>query len=142
MLINTKKAMNLFRQIVEGIKAVHSCNLIHRDIKPQNIFLDETFSIKIGDFGACILNKKEDLLNNICGTFYYMAPEMESLKEYDCAVDLWSIGCCLFFMLTGKYTFFPSPFNHSICFNQLTLFFLHKSSIDIKHSWRNVLSFS
>lgn len=57
---------------------------------------------KIGDFGAVITYEKEHLLESLCGTFFYMAPEMECFREYDFSVDIWSLACCYFFMLTGK----------------------------------------
>lgn len=81
---------------------MHSNNLIHRDVKPENIFLDDDYMIKIGDFGSATLYNKENLYDSLSGTLFYMAPEMENLQEYDFSVDLWSIGCTLFFMLTAQ----------------------------------------
>ncbi|KAL4493617.1 hypothetical protein ABPG72_004110 [Tetrahymena utriculariae] len=112
--LNEQESIELLAQMLDGIKAVHSQNLIHRDIKPENLLLDDDLQIKIGDFGASIFYQIDNLHDNLCGTYYYMAPELENYEQYDFSVDLWSIGCVLFFMLTGN-----SPFSY--CTSQLQI---------------------
>lgn len=98
-----------FKQISNGIQFLHSNNLIHRDLKPHNILiLSSSNIIKIADFGFVKENIDNNLLNTLCGSPIYMAPEILKYQKYDNKVDLWSIGIILFEMITAK-----PPFNAS-----------------------------
>ena len=108
--LSEKTAKFLFKQIIEGIKYIHSKNIVHRDIKLENILIDLKNNIKICDFGiGTILKKKNEKLFEQCGTPMYMAPEIYlSTKEkgYDpFLVDLWSCGIALYMMLSGNIPF-------------------------------------
>ena len=108
--LSEKTAKFLFRQIIEGIKYIHSKNIVHRDIKLENILIDINNNIKICDFGiGKILDNKNKKLHDQCGTPMYMAPEiLLSTKEngYDAfPVDLWSAGIALYIMLSGTLPF-------------------------------------
>lgn len=64
-------------QLVLGIQFIHSNKILHRDIKPQNIFIDENLNIKIGDFGISkILSSTGQQCQTMTGTPYYLAPEI------------------------------------------------------------------
>jgi cell cycle serine/threonine-protein kinase CDC5/MSD2 len=72
---------------------MHAQRVMHRDLKPGNLFLDGDMNIKIGDFGLATLlhmNSQE-----VCGTLEYMAPEMFCGLRYSERVDLWSLGVIL-----------------------------------------------
>ena len=108
--LSEKTAKFLFRQIILGIKYIHSKNIVHRDIKLENILIDVNNNIKICDFGiGKILDNKNKKLHDQCGTPMYMAPEiLLSTKEngYDAfPVDLWSAGIALYIMLSGTLPF-------------------------------------
>ena len=108
--LSEKTAKFLFRQIIQGIKYIHSKNIVHRDIKLENILIDVNNNIKICDFGiGKILDNKNKKLHDQCGTPMYMAPEiLLSTKEkgYDAfPVDLWSAGIALYIMLSGTLPF-------------------------------------
>jgi len=100
-----------FHQLMEGIKAIHDCNVFHRDIKPQNVLLDSNFQLKICDFGLSnVINfidgeDPKTLMKTKVGTRGFMAPEMMMRYEYNTAVDIFSAGVVLFNMLTGVCPF-------------------------------------
>ena len=101
-------ALKFLIQMARGLKFLHSKNVIHRDIKPQNLLLSE-FSpnaiIKFADFGFAKHLHEAALAQTPCGTPLYMAPEIFEMKEYDAKADVWSIGCVLFEMCVGEPPF-------------------------------------
>ena len=108
--ISEKKAKFLFRQIILGIKHIHSHKIVHRDIKLENILIDLNNNIKICDFGiGRILSSKRQLLHDKCGTPMYMAPEIllsTNNQGYEgFPVDIWSSGISLYIMLSGTLPF-------------------------------------
>ena len=89
---------------------MHKEGIIYRDLKPENILIDQDGYLRLTDFGLSkiIEEQQTDLWNRhstFCGTLEYMAPEMMSYGEYDCAVDWFSFGLVLYEMLTGKNPF-------------------------------------
>ncbi|XP_042531464.1 interferon-induced, double-stranded RNA-activated protein kinase isoform X1 [Dipodomys spectabilis] len=88
-------ALNLFEQIVTGVGYIHSKGLIHRDLKPGNIFLVDEEHIKIGDFGLVTAVKSDEKRTTNTGTRRYMSPEQISSKEYGKEVDIFSLGLIL-----------------------------------------------
>ena len=104
-----KTAKILFRQIIQGIRYIHSRGIVHRDIKLENILLDLNNIIKICDFGVGKLIKPNTILKDQCGTPIYMAPEILKGGGYKgFPVDVWSAGVALYIMLSGSL-----PFNKS-----------------------------
>ena len=100
----------LFKQIILGIKHIHSQNIVHRDVKLENILIDLNNTIKICDFGiGRILSSPDELIHDQCGTPMYMAPEILSCskeKGYKgFPVDIWSAGIALYIMLSGALPF-------------------------------------
>ena len=101
-----KTAKILFRQIIQGIRYIHSRGIVHRDIKLENILLDLNNIIKICDFGVGKLIKPNTILKNQCGTPVYMAPEILKGNGYKgFPVDVWSAGVALYIMLSGTLPF-------------------------------------
>lgn len=91
------------RSLVSGLKYIHSLNLVHRDLKSENILLSSSPTclafpvLKIGDFGiASSLQNPNDNLTKKIGTLHYMAPEILTRSSYDGRCDLWSVGIILF----------------------------------------------
>ena len=101
-----KTAKILFRQIIQGIKYIHSRGIVHRDIKLENILLDLNNIVKICDFGVGKLIKPNTILKDQCGTPVYMAPEIIKGEGYHgFPVDIWSAGVALYIMLSGNLPF-------------------------------------
>ena len=108
--LSEKVAKFLFRQIILGIKHIHSQLIVHRDIKLENILIDMNNNVKICDFGIGIILTSEDQdLHSHCGTPMYIAPEIilstkdKGYKGFP--VDIWSAGIALYIMLSGKLPF-------------------------------------
>ncbi|XP_065148710.2 uncharacterized protein map3k19 [Paramisgurnus dabryanus] len=95
------------RQILEGVAYLHANKVIHRDLKGNNIMLMPTGVVKLIDFGCarrinCLTLSKTDLLKSVHGTPYWMAPEVINETGHGRKSDIWSIGCTVFEMATGK----------------------------------------
>lgn len=95
--------INWLIQTCLALKYIHNLHVIHRDIKPQNLFLTKNGIIKIGDFGISkILNKNHTKTNTHIGTPLYMAPEVIESKKYDYKADIWSLGITFFELMSFK----------------------------------------
>ncbi|XP_030355962.1 interferon-induced, double-stranded RNA-activated protein kinase isoform X9 [Strigops habroptila] len=92
-------AQTKFLQILKGVEYIHSKDLIHRDLKPQNIFISHEDKIKIGDFGLVTSVARENLTENT-GTKSYMAPEQFGHK-YGKEVDIYALGLIWFEILSA-----------------------------------------
>jgi NIMA (never in mitosis gene a)-related kinase len=105
-LLPERTILFFFNQICQAIQYIHNKNILHRDIKSQNIFLAKENVLKIGDFGiAKILHGTHDYARTCIGTPYYLSPEVWENKPYDAKSDLWSLGCVLYEMATLKHAF-------------------------------------
>lgn len=95
----------LVYQILRGLKYVHSAGVIHRDLKPSNIAVNEDCELRILDFGLARMAEEE--MTGYVATRWYRAPEiMLNWMHYNQTVDIWSVGCIMAELLTGK-TLFP-----------------------------------
>ena len=86
---------------------MHSKNILHRDLKTQNLFLTKDNILKIGDFGISKqLGTMSDLAKTACGTPYFMPPEVCKGEPYGEKADIWAIGCILY-----ELTLLKKPFD-------------------------------
>ena len=93
-------------ELILVLNFLHKNKIIYRDIKPENILLDNQGHIKLTDFGLSRLcSGKNEKAFTICGTPYYMAPEIFERKGYNDSVDWWSLGCLMYEMLDGRPLF-------------------------------------
>ena len=102
---------NFTKQLLEGLDYLHSNHVIHADLKGANILFDGKEHIKLSDFGAAryienlpmLSCSQSDICNSIKGSLYWMAPEMIMQEGYGRKIDIWSLGCTLIEMATGKH---------------------------------------
>lgn len=103
--LDVNVAKLIISQILDGLVHLHEKEIIHRDLKPANILLNDDGSVfKIADFGISISVIEQVGLckRSVAGTPWYMAPEVVNRKPYGYGVDIWSLGCCLFELVTGE----------------------------------------
>ncbi|XP_078471438.1 serine/threonine-protein kinase PLK3 [Lampetra planeri] len=94
------------QQIVAGLKYLHACGIVHRDIKLGNFFITERMQLKIGDFGLAIrLGEGVEQKRTICGTPNYLAPEVLDKQGHGREADVWAFGCIVYTMLVGRLPF-------------------------------------
>ncbi|CAH0475187.1 unnamed protein product [Peronospora belbahrii] len=110
------QAVSVFsKHLLMALNHLETCGVIHADIKPDNILLDEKqTTIKLCDFGSAFKSDdgKQDPTPYLVSRFY-RAPEIVLGLAYDKAVDMWSVGCCLYEMFTGK-VMFPGSTNNEM----------------------------
>ncbi|XP_053528202.1 serine/threonine-protein kinase SIK3 isoform X6 [Artibeus jamaicensis] len=101
-----KEARRKFKQIVAAVFFCHCRNIVHRDLKAENLLLDANLNIKIADFGFSNHFTPGQLLKTWCGSPPYAAPELFEGKEYDGPkVDIWSLGVVLYVLVCGALPF-------------------------------------
>jgi serine/threonine-protein kinase len=123
------ESVRIAEQIAAALSVAHQAYIIHRDIKPENIMIRRDGYVKILDFGlAKLVEKKPDILDAeaetraqintkagmIMGTVAYMSPEQARGKEVDERTDVWSLGVCLYEMLTTRQPFTGETTNDTI----------------------------
>uniref|UniRef100_A0ACD5ZFD4 Uncharacterized protein n=1 Tax=Avena sativa TaxID=4498 RepID=A0ACD5ZFD4_AVESA len=102
------------RQILHGLNYLHQRNVLHRDIKCANLLVDSNGLVKLADFG---LAKEMSILSQARsskGTVYWMAPEVAKAKPHGPPADIWSLGCTVLEMLTGKVPYPDMEWTHAL----------------------------
>ena len=108
--LDEKEVVKLGIDICKALELCHRKNIIHRDIKPQNIFISENGDFKLGDFGIARTMEKTTGGMSKKGTYKYMAPEVFRGEHYDSTVDIYSLGIVLYSLLNGnRGPFLPPP---------------------------------
>ena len=119
--LSVDEAVEIFRQIADGLEAAHARGIVHRDLKPANVMVDEDGRVKILDFGLAkateadtsdgaaslspTLTAAATMRGQILGTAAYMSPEQARGKTVDQRADIWAFGVCLLEALTGRSVF-------------------------------------
>ena len=82
-------------QVTRALKSLHSANILHRDLKSANVFINKDKIVKLGDMNVSKL-ARNGLLYTQTGTPYYASPEVWSDQPYDSKSDMWSLGCVIY----------------------------------------------
>ena len=130
-----KEILHYFTQICFALQYLHKNNIIHRDIKSSNIFIDNNNSIKIGDFGIIKIMQNYMMYGNtLIGTPLYMSPEIYKNERYNTKTDIWSLGCTLYEMMA-----LTQPFNANNIHDLKYKIFLGKYSLAELNMYSNEL---
>jgi serine/threonine protein kinase/predicted ATPase len=105
--LNSDEIINITTQIAEGLQKAHEKGIVHKDIKPANIFITNEGIVKILDFGLAKSTVSTQLtdIGSTTGTCNYMSPEQALGEEVDQRTDIWALGIVMYEMLTGKLPF-------------------------------------
>ena len=140
--LNENESCYYFQQIISGIEYLEKLKIVHRDIKLENIIIEDNKNIKILDFGLSNFYQKNNILYSSCGSLCYASPEMVEGKKYSgSCVDIWSSGIVLFAMLCGYLPFTDS--NEQKLFKKIVegkLYFPHFLSEQAKDLLNKVLT--
>ncbi len=101
------EALDIAQQIGKGLAAAHEKNIVHRDVKPGNVIVDDKGHVTVMDFGLALLTEGSKLtkLDMMLGTVAYMSPEQAEGAEVDHCTDIWALGCVLYEMVCGQRPF-------------------------------------
>ncbi|UUM19698.1 MULTISPECIES: serine/threonine-protein kinase [unclassified Mycoplasma] len=138
--LDTRRAINYMKQINEGIGELHAFNIIHRDIKSQNIIVTEHQEIKIVDLGISLSPDSQRITKTstiVCSP-YYAAPEIN--HKITKAVDIYALGIVFFEMLTGQYPFKGKDEYETIKMHKEKNFPNIREFIDVPWSIYNILA--
>lgn len=106
-----QEACALIKQLIAAVAFIHSNAIIHRDLKPENILLvskSSNVDLKISDFGLATMQEDDGVprASSICGSDFYLAPEIIRQEEYGQEIDVWAVGVITYVVLCGSLPFF------------------------------------
>lgn len=127
-LFDTKTVAHMMKDLLSAVYYLHNMDppIIHRDIKLENVLVDEDGTIKLTDFGWSNYIFDDEVRDTFCGTPVYQAPEMINRKEHDYSVDIWCLGIIMFEIITGH-----------LPFNSASKELLEESIKKVKINWPN-----
>ncbi|MDO5296433.1 MAG: tetratricopeptide repeat protein [bacterium] len=102
-----RERLGIFRQVLEAVSYAHENQVIHRDLKPDNIMINKSGRVKVMDFGLAFFQGHHSLteVGQVMGTAAYVSPEQAQGKVTDCRTDIYSLGVILFEIITGSWPF-------------------------------------
>ena len=100
--MSSKEAIAAALQVVGGIDQAHKNGIVHRDIKPQNMIISSDGTVKVADFGIARAATQQTVNTTVMGSVHYISPEQARSGQSDERSDIYSFGCTLYEMLTGK----------------------------------------
>lgn len=107
--LSLEESLSIILQLVDALAYAHSCNITHRDIKPDNIFLLSDGTIKLGDFGIAeadgINTKNIQHKKDVVGSVHYLAPEISKGRHATAKSDIYAVGVTFFELITGHRPF-------------------------------------
>ena len=101
--LSEMEACEVFKQVCVGVSFLHEQQVIHRDIKSENLLVSKDGTVKLCDFGWCAYGLQSR--GTFCGTADYMAPEMSTCETYNHKVDVWALGVLLYELVHGRPPF-------------------------------------
>lgn len=112
--LNVKAVQSYTQQLIMALRLLRKCNVMHCDIKPDNILVDDSkATIKLCDFGSACYQHEADVAPYLVSRFY-RAPEVIIGMKADCGVDLWSTACTCYELYTGRIMFPGKSNNHML----------------------------
>lgn len=103
--LNYKEAISIAIQVARGIEAAHNKNIVHRDIKPQNIMISNEGKVKVTDFGIARAATSNTIHSDVMGSVHYTSPEQARNGFVDGKSDIYSLGIVMYEMVTGRVPF-------------------------------------
>ena len=100
--MDSKEAIAIALQVIGGIEQAHKNGIVHRDIKPQNMIVSSDGTVKVADFGIARAATQQTVNTTVMGSVHYISPEQAKSGQADERSDIYSFGCTLYEMLTGK----------------------------------------
>mmetsp|Transcript_53381 Transcript_53381/g.134048 ORF Transcript_53381/g.134048 Transcript_53381/m.134048 type:complete len:292 (+) Transcript_53381:213-1088(+) len=103
--LKLEQKQHIARQIVLAVEYVHSMNIVHRDLKLDNVMVDEGLNVCLIDFGLADFLSSTGFMDKFCGTPFYSSREVLLKRPYTVATDMWSVGVIVFALLAGRLPF-------------------------------------
>lgn len=100
--LNNREAIAIALQVIDGMEQAHKMGIVHRDIKPQNMIVSADGVVKVADFGIARAATQQTVNATVMGSVHYISPEQARTGVSDERSDIYSFGCTLYEMLTGK----------------------------------------
>src|SRR5260221_6735155 len=129
--LGVERSVQLAEQIAGALAHAHQHGVVHRDVKPGNVWLGDDGSAKLGDFGLAIALDRSRLTTEgtMIGTVAYMPPEQATGRDVDARADIYSLGCVLYEMLTGSPPFLGD--------SAVTVISQHLNTPPVRPTWQN-----